>query len=282
MASRVFNKPLLITQEKANAILAVLSPKMGFNSEVPIEIKEYSDRDRAFAGYSVNDGIAYIPVYGTLVARGDYLDARSGITGYNFIQRAFSTAQDDDAVRHILQTVNNSSLMKSKIELSSLIEDVEQNELLIAEDDSQFHRRNYVRSLFSLFEASLSNLREDVGILLNNQMIDKGELNIYELLPVLDDDVQLVGNGKINLVPNKYPFKALVGYIFKKYAELIDIEENLLGNHKWESFQEAIRVRNRITHPTEGKDSIITDEEINTMYEAKNWWNESVRKLSEP
>lgn len=169
--------------------------------------------------------------------------------------------------------------MQTKIELKELIEDLERNKELISTDSSQFHRRNYLRSLFSLFEASLSNLREDVATRLNYKMFTQDQFSIHEFIPLLDEDVQLQGNGEINLVPNKYPFKNLVAYVFKKYAELLGSDYHPLSNHKWDSFKMAIKIRNRITHPIDHDDAKISDEELTKIYEAEEWWKESVIQL---
>jgi hypothetical protein len=170
--------------------------------------------------------------------------------------------------------------MNKKIELKELIKDLERNKELLNSDSSQFHRRNYLRSLFSLFEASLSNLREDVATRLNYKMFSQEQFSINEFIPLLDEDVQLQGNGEINLVPNKYPFKNLVAYVFKKYAELISENYNPLSNHKWNSFKSAIKIRNRVTHPTDHDDANISDNELNLIFEAEEWWKECVNKIS--
>lgn len=170
--------------------------------------------------------------------------------------------------------------MQKKIELKELVEDLERNKELLSSDSSQFHRRNFLRSLFSLFEASLSNLREDVATRLNYKMFTQEQFSINEFIPLLDEEVQLQSNGEINLVPNKYPFKNLVAYVFKKYAELTGNEYNPLSNHKWNSFKKAIQIRNRVTHPTDHDDAIISDDELSIIYEAEEWWKDSIIVMS--
>ena len=167
--------------------------------------------------------------------------------------------------------------MQTKIELAELVEDLKKHKELLSMDSTQFHRRNYLRSLFSLFEASLSNLREEVATRLNYKMFSQEQFSINEFIPLLDEDVQLQGNGEIKLVPNKYPFKNLVAYVFKKYSELLGLAHNPLSNHKWDSFQEAVQIRNRITHPTDHEDTNISDEELSKIYEAEEWWKESIK-----
>ena len=171
--------------------------------------------------------------------------------------------------------------MGLKIDLTELIKDVKKNEQLISKEDTQFHRRNYIRALFSLFEASLSNLREEVATKLNNKILQQETFSILQFLPLLDEDVQLKSNGELNYVPNKYPFKNQVAYIFKKYAELTNTKINPLSNHKWDSFRKAIKIRNRITHPTDLYDTQISDDELKIIFEANEWWQESIISLSE-
>lgn len=170
--------------------------------------------------------------------------------------------------------------MQSKIELKQLIEDLERNKTLLSSNTTQFHRRNYLRSLFSLFEASLSNLREDVATRLNYKMLAQEQLRIHDYIPLLDEVVQIKENGDIYFVPNRYPFQNLVAYVFKKYSELSNECYNPLSNHKWNSFKQAIKIRNRVTHPKDNEDANISDDELDLIYEAEEWWNESVKRIN--
>jgi capsid assembly protease len=106
-ASRILNTPLMITEAKLNAILAVLGPRIGL---------EVSATDQeAIADLSVprryraesDDGIALIPIYDTLVYRAAGLDAYSRLTTYEDIRGMFLDAMNDPTIATILLDVDS-------------------------------------------------------------------------------------------------------------------------------------------------------------------------------
>lgn len=124
VAARLFNTPHLIAPRKAFAILAGLGARFGVSrvalpaegavrAVVPLAgLKPMAAIDPTAAtgferhGYEVADGIAQIAVHGTMVARGDYMDADSGLTGYNLVNRNLVHAGADPAVRGVLLHVD--------------------------------------------------------------------------------------------------------------------------------------------------------------------------------
>jgi capsid assembly protease len=115
LASRVLNTPLMITEAKLNAILAVLGPRIGL---------EVSATDQeAIADFSVppryreqsSDGIALIPIYDTLVYRAAGLDAYSGLTTYEDIRGMFWEAMNDPTITTILLDVDSPGGEVSKV-----------------------------------------------------------------------------------------------------------------------------------------------------------------------
>lgn len=115
VAARVFDTPLLIEHSKLVAILQVLGPRLGFDAPSAQATLAYGDPDahmqmlgnvtrteRRDEGYLVADGVAIIPIIGTLVQRSDWMSAMSGMVSYDRIERMFFAAQDDHAVREII------------------------------------------------------------------------------------------------------------------------------------------------------------------------------------
>ena len=81
--ARVFNEPLLISEAKLSAIMAVVGPRLGVAEMIPAANTSpllTHRRDRLSAS---TDGIAVIPIIGTLVKRGAYMNAESGLTSYD-------------------------------------------------------------------------------------------------------------------------------------------------------------------------------------------------------
>ena len=75
-AGRVFNTPLMISRAKLDTILNVVVPRMEGESLPASAAPETHDYDIS------KEGIAVIPVFGTLVRRTVGLEAQSGLTSY--------------------------------------------------------------------------------------------------------------------------------------------------------------------------------------------------------
>lgn len=112
LAGRLYNTPLLIHPDKAEVIERVFAAKLGADVllQATADIERPSPEAVAYASpryadkpYIVTEGqVAVIPVMGSLVQRAGGLDAMSGLTGYNRIERLFRQAQADRDVRAVL------------------------------------------------------------------------------------------------------------------------------------------------------------------------------------
>lgn len=174
---------------------------------------------------------------------------------------------------------NEESIMFDHVEW--LFDDVQQNKKVLATNDSQLARRNYLRSLSAFYEFILCYLRETTAKLL----IDEFEINevwkIHELYPLMDETTRLSENGELKLDPNRLPFVPLVAYTLKTYARLIGFDREVLSDNGWNAFRETIKVRNRITHPKFYNEIEITDIELKMIDDGWTWWNTLVEQLSE-
>lgn len=105
IAARLFEEPLLMHPRKLQTVLNVLAPRLFTEIEITEAMQEMA-QDPFLSGNSptVDPGqhsIAVIPVHGTLVQRGDSLDAASGLRSYDAIREDFDEAMqrgDIDAV----------------------------------------------------------------------------------------------------------------------------------------------------------------------------------------
>lgn len=112
LAGRLYNTPLLIHPDKAEVIERVFAAKLGADLVLPLaaEIEKPTPEAVAYGApryadkpYIVTEGqVAVIPVMGSLVQRAGGLDAVSGLTGYNRVERLFRQAQADRDVRGVL------------------------------------------------------------------------------------------------------------------------------------------------------------------------------------
>lgn len=117
LAMRLYNTPLVITAEKLDVIDRVfrahedgraklLAPYI--ETKTRPEVAAAGQAQRTQSGYlRTVDGVAIVPVIGTLVQRSSYMDAESGLTSYSEIGSMIAAAVSDPQVRGILLEVDS-------------------------------------------------------------------------------------------------------------------------------------------------------------------------------
>lgn len=100
IAGRVFDTPLLIARAKLDTILGVLVPRLR-GETLPFSAKPVTRDD------DISNGVAVIPIVGTLVRRTVGLEAQSGMTSYTMIADRLHSALQDDAVKGILLDIDS-------------------------------------------------------------------------------------------------------------------------------------------------------------------------------
>ncbi len=117
LASRFVNCPLMIHPPKLEVILKALGPRLGIDPDavlaprVPMDAANTLMSRYAEAGedrdFEIVDGIAVIPVQGTLLKKESFVSAWSGASSYEQIQRQVAGAADDAGVRAILLDIDS-------------------------------------------------------------------------------------------------------------------------------------------------------------------------------
>ena len=106
LATRIFNTPLMISQDKAEIILSVLGPRMNLDVS-PSAIVDVSVPKRYRSVDDSLDGIGVIPIYGTLVHRTLGVDATSELVSYTQINSLFGEAINDSSIKSILLDIDS-------------------------------------------------------------------------------------------------------------------------------------------------------------------------------
>lgn len=106
LASRLYGTPLLIARPKLEVILGVVARKLAGDA---LATPPPAKVDAGMAGgLQVQDGIAVLPVLGTLVRRASYIGAASGLTSYHDIEAMAEQAFADPEVRAVLLEIDSS------------------------------------------------------------------------------------------------------------------------------------------------------------------------------
>jgi signal peptide peptidase SppA len=103
IAERVFAAPLMIARPKLDVILGVLAPRLQGHPLAPKEAVAPRSLFEVTA-----EGVAIIPVAGTLVRRATGLEAQSGLTSYGGLSEQIAEATADSSIRAILLDVDSS------------------------------------------------------------------------------------------------------------------------------------------------------------------------------
>lgn len=107
IAQRLFGVPLLLHPSRAIELARFIGEREGFEVRAAWDAadpKPAHGRDRP---YEVVDGIARLPIEGTLVHKAGGMEALSGLTGYNGIRGMFDQALADSIVKGIALMVNS-------------------------------------------------------------------------------------------------------------------------------------------------------------------------------
>ena len=122
IADRVLNRPLMLLPDKLALIAQVLDGRIGIDAsefaEVEAEHLKNAPEGSRFVGnfqlvdpidpksvkpYRTNEkGVAMLPVLGSLVNRGAWIGARSGMTSYEGLKYQLAVAAADPAVSSII------------------------------------------------------------------------------------------------------------------------------------------------------------------------------------
>jgi len=103
LASLVFDRPLLITRARLTEILKVVLPRIEGQPAVMDDYEEWGYAEPRVSP----EGIAVIPVVGTLVQRSFGIDAMSGVTSYEWIRCEVEKALDNPAAQAILLDIDS-------------------------------------------------------------------------------------------------------------------------------------------------------------------------------
>ena len=106
LASRLFGTPLLIHRPKLDVIMSVVGQRIGMADALPMPAMDMAVYQRPPAA-TAPDGIAVIPIHGSLVKRSLGMEAASGLTSYGEIAAMLDSAVADPQVSGILLDIDS-------------------------------------------------------------------------------------------------------------------------------------------------------------------------------
>ena len=114
LVSQVFNTPLLIQAQKLDTVLGSIGARLlaghpiDFSGERPAAAANSSDGGATSGvGYYAGAGVGVLPILGTLVRRGSWMDSMSGMTSYASIQNSFTELMGDAKIQGVLLEIDS-------------------------------------------------------------------------------------------------------------------------------------------------------------------------------
>lgn len=139
--------------------------------------------------------------------------------------------------------------------------------------DSQFWRRTVVRTFFAAVEGEIHQwkrqalLLETVGI----AQLDDGQRSILK-----EETYDLKENGSVKSRPLFTKTDQSLRFCINLINDAVNAgyELDLGEDNRWNSFKQAIGIRNRLMHPRSSDELEVTDDEVSVVRDAIAWFRE--------
>lgn len=126
-----------------------------------------------------------------------------------------------------------------------------------------------VEAMSSAFAASLLEFH-DLGVV---------DLSVGERV-VLEDKSYSLSGGKVRERQAFNPFLENFRFRYSRFLEAYGVDLGLaVGDHRWASFQEALRIRHSITHPKTVSDFRVSRDTVQHFGDAVSWFSDQATAL---
>jgi hypothetical protein len=166
-----------------------------------------------------------------------------------------------------------------KFVFSELMQDVETAYAKLSESDNQYNRRVYVRTLFALVEGELFNKKQ---LALKMFLLGRVSFTESELAIIKEEQYYLnnLGNAETRNLFLRLPEN--LRFTFDSYARAFTCKFKLdVKCSGWDAFLNAVKIRNRITHPKQQMNLEINDKDLYVIKTASKWYRDISIKLME-
>lgn len=141
-----------------------------------------------------------------------------------------------------------------------LHDDVRQALEAVGIEDSQYNRRTLIRAVFAAIEGVVFMLKDHA---LGSADKSPGLYSVAELAMLRDEAYNLKDNGTARTRTYYPATEANLRFALHMYARGIDVTTSFDADGTgWQGFRDALKVRNRVTHPKTSTDYTVSDPEL--------------------
>ena len=154
-----------------------------------------------------------------------------------------------------------------------------------SDTDSDIIRRLFVRSIFAAIESGISDWLQNckpklIRSILNANSIEEVSEKTFALSVVDNFSFRIDDKGNIKRAKAKVPTSNLMLFSINIISQCNETDFNPKEINGWKDLLEAMKVRDRITHPKTIEDLLVNDQEYKKCKSAINWFAEYSLKAS--
>jgi hypothetical protein len=149
-----------------------------------------------------------------------------------------------------------------------LTRDIEMCIKAFSTEDSQFWRRTIIRTTFALIEGNTFRMKQLVFTLNKTKLLSNAEIALLneEAYDLNEKGEAYVQTKYINITRNiKFAFQVFARAFGSNYSLKVD-------DNGWDCFRKSLKVRDRLTHPKKIGDLDVTEQEVNDILIALQWY----------
>jgi hypothetical protein len=144
--------------------------------------------------------------------------------------------------------------------------------------DDELSYRLYVRTVFAFVEGIIQVMKSSALVY--------DEINIPHLLTpeeitlLKEESVQIGNNGRVEIARKRISLLPNFEFAVITYAKVKHREVSLDKSGKgWQYFRDAVKIRDKLTHPHVKQDLAITDHELTTVENAMSFFRDITGQL---
>jgi hypothetical protein len=177
--------------------------------------------------------------------------------------------------------ITRNESLKVLNDLNDIIEtaaaDISMSQKMVKKNHDQFWRRTFVRSLFAGIDGINHHMKHLSILMAKFHEID---LTHAEIAMLREETYTLNEKGIAISLKSKLRTKDNLCFTVKIFARACNSAYEINRNcEEWASFSEAIRVRDRLTHPKSSADLNISDAELKTAQKTFKWYIANMIKI---
>lgn len=159
-----------------------------------------------------------------------------------------------------------------------LSEDVIASYNLVEQISLPFAMRVYIRSVFTFIEGN-TNAIQNLLLVANEQ--GSYALSEEDRIALSEINVTIDSRGKASSRKAFVSVGAKFRFVFRLYASMVrEPVEIKVSGAGWQSFQKAIGIRNRITHPKSMEEFSVSEEDMVVVKTAFNWYATEIMRMN--